>query len=155
MQVNSTNSVADAAVEEFKWSSRKDTLQALDSLRADQCLIVDFGAVIYKLLEMLRPWAWVSRSKDSVLTRDWFHVWAVTIFFPWTWIVWRRRARQMAEVWTNQDLANILRRREPSRNLLSSQGFGPIVRPVLKHMGIPFHKIDTCRLLFGLFRSFN
>jgi hypothetical protein len=161
----------ESASHEVSFIDRSVALQKIKNLRKDQKLVVDFdqtfflrnssmefirmarpyifGAILYKVLEILRPWAWFSKGDEKLLTRDWFHVCAVTIFFPWTWLIWRSKAKQMAEVWTNQELAEVLRDRDPYYNVLSSQGFSPIIRPVLKHMGVEFGKVDACRIIGG------
>ncbi|MCZ6671570.1 MAG: HAD family hydrolase [Verrucomicrobia bacterium] len=148
-----------------------EALARISELRKDQRVVVDFdetffmrnssqefirmvrpyvfGAIVYKVIELLRPWAWFAKGESRMLTRDWFHVWAVTIFFPWTWLVWRKHAPKMAEIWTNQPLAEVLRKRDPYTNVLCSQGFGPIIRPVLKHMGVNFGRVDACRMFRG------
>lgn len=155
----------------FRIAEQDDVIQAIDSLKSDQWLIVDFdhtlfasnssqefirmvkpyvlGALVYKFVELLRPWVWFGKHNNQPMSRDWFHLCAITIFFPWTWIVWRMHAKKMANVWTNEPLASSIRNRDSKLNFLCSQGFGPIIRPVLKHMNLPFEKVDTCRFLFG------
>lgn len=152
-------------------AAQRDVIETINALRPDQWLILDFdqtlfssnssqefirmvkpyvlGALLYKIMELLRPWDWFGNTKNRHMRRDWFHICAITIFFPWTWIVWNMHAKKMANTWTNESLANSIRKRESKLNILCSQGFGPIIRPVLKHMNLPFEKVDTCRLLFG------
>ena len=148
-----------------------EAIAKLKSLRDDQLLVVDFdqtlflrnsstdfirmakpfifGAILYKLLEVIRPWSWFARGRDTSVTRDWFHIWAITIFFPWTWLLWRIHAAKLAQNATNQELAAVLKERNPEFNVLSTQGFGPVVGPLVKHMGVEFGIISTCRMFGG------
>jgi len=150
------------------WLDPDTALSRIENLRKDQPIVVDFdetfflrnssqdfirmvrpyvfGALLYKFLEIIRPWAWFDKGEVQVLTRDWFHVMSVILVFPWTLLVWRSHARKIAEVWTNKPLAELLKKRQPDYNVLCSQGFGPVVRPVLKHMGVAFSRVDTCLL---------
>ena len=150
---------------------KAEAISKMRSLREDQLLVVDFdqtfflrnsstdfirmakpyvfGALLYKFIELLRPWAWFAGGKDTRVTRDWFHIWAITIFFPWTWILWRIHAAKLAKGATNQELAAVLKDRNPEFNVLSTQGFGPVVGPLLKHMGVKFGIVSTCRMFGG------
>lgn len=153
------------------WTDPETALTELDRLEPGRTVVADFdetlflrnsshefirmvkpylfGVVLFKILEFLRPWSWFDRPRQAVLTRDWFHVMAVTLFFPWTWLLWRKNARKMADVWTNKPLLEVLARRDPGNVVICSQGFGPVVRPVLRHMGLGACKVDTCGLLTG------
>lgn len=168
-----TSSVPDASSShrDIPLIGKQEAISKIKSLRKDQVLVVDFdqtffmrnsskefirmvkpyifGALLYKFLELLRPWTWFASKEKSELTRDWFHVWAITIVFPWTWLLWRLHAAKMAVAWTNQELVKVLRDRDPELLVLSTQGFGPIVRPILKHMGVQFGKVSACRLFGG------
>lgn len=159
------------APNELKIVDRDEALKRMEHLDSNQRLVVDFdqtlflrnssqefirmarpylfGTILYKIVEILHPWTWFSKSKNRSDTRDWFHVWVVTIFFPWTWLIWRYKAKQMAEIWTNDELGSVIRKREKRYNILSSQGFMPIIKPVLEHMDVEFGKIDACRLFGG------
>ena len=157
---------------------RQVALSSIRGIGEDQHLIVDFdqtlflansnqrfigmvkpyffGFILFKVLEFLHAWSWFAKGEGQTLARDSFHVWAITIFFPWTWLIWRAKAKRMATVWTNQEVADVLKDRKSEFNVLCSTGFGPVVRPVLKHMDLKFGEV-VCRGLFSGFgpRSLN
>ena len=155
----------------LSFAKQDDVIESINGLRSDQWLVVDFdqtlfssnssqefirmvkpyvlGTLVYKTIDLLRPWDWFGKTENRHMRRDSFHICAITIFFPWTWIVWNMHAKKMANAWTNEPLANSIRNRDSKRNILCSQGFGPIIRPVLSRMELPFEKTDTCRFLFG------
>ena len=107
------------------------------------------GALLFKLLEKLHPWTWFASGDAAEQTRDWFHLIAVTVFFPWTWLVWRQKVQEMAEAWTNQPLATALRDLPSGRRILSTRGFRPVVMPILEAMGLDFAHVQCCSLIRG------
>lgn len=153
------------------WSTPEQAVAVLRDLGDDRILVVDFdetlflrnsthefirmakpyllGVLLYWLLELLRPWRWFAKERDALLTRDWFHVMAVSVFFPWTWLLWRRHAGKMASFWINAPLAKVLAKRNPGSTYLCTNGFGPLVRPILQEAGLAFAGVDACRLLRG------
>ncbi len=146
-------------------------LEILARAPADQPVVVDFdetlllrnstseylrtvrpylvGRLILLVLDLLRPWAWLPDRWFGPGSRDWFRVVAVTMLFPWTPLLWRRRAARLATGSANEDLVRALRDRTGSRVIVSSQGFRFVIRPLLERMGLGAVEFEACRFLAG------
>lgn len=69
--------------------------------------------------------------------RDWLRVLLVTILLPWTWFLWRfHYAGKAARRWTNRRLLAAIDGRSADLVAVISNGFSPIVRPVMREMGV-------------------
>ena len=96
--------------------------------------------VLLRLLDVLKPW----RATRGPPTRDVWRVAAIMTFFPWTFWVWKRRARALAKRFSNDTLIAAVRR-SAARPCIVTVGFRPIVRPLLEAMGLARAELVAAR----------
>ncbi len=88
--------------------------------------------VLLKVLDLLRPWRF---SGDQ--TRDAWRVRAICLLMPWTLLLWRRRAKQLAIQWGNKPLiASLSGAIETKRLTVVTLGFEQIVNPLVVALGL-------------------
>ena len=105
------------------------------------------AVVLLLLLEKLKPWSWLpSRGPEA---RDWFRVVLATVFFPWTLLLWQKRACQLAKTQSNLALIAPLKKKPTSDIIIASLGFYPIVKPILAAMPLEVERLICCRLWWG------
>jgi hypothetical protein len=97
--------------------------------------------LLLRLLDAIRPWRWTGGEA----TRDVWRVRLVSMFFPWTWILWRRRVNSLAAQFANQPLLDAVARRT-GPTLFVSVGFQPVVAPLIAALGFPEARIVASRL---------
>ncbi|MBD2531578.1 haloacid dehalogenase-like hydrolase [Nostoc flagelliforme FACHB-838] len=107
------------------------------------------GYLLLTLLNVLKPWNWLPGKIKGEVSRDWIRVLIATILFPWTVILWQRRAKQLAQAYANTTLIQALTKNPNLRVILATQGFGLIIRPLCKHLPITFDDVIPCRFWQG------
>ncbi|SHE59354.1 hypothetical protein SAMN05444339_101828 [Loktanella atrilutea] len=85
---------------------------------------------LLKLLDLLRPWRWTGPE-----TRDVFRVRLILLCFPWTALVWRRRVKALSDDFANAPLLQAVRTMRGTP-VVATLGFLPVVRPLLRAMGL-------------------
>lgn len=121
---------------------RNSTEEYLNSLQPR------FIAVIFLLLlEKLKPWSWLPGIRPEA--RDWLRVVLATLFFPWTLLLWQKRARQFADTYSNLALIAPLKNKPTSDIIIASLGFYPIVKPILAAMPLKVDRLICCRFWWG------
>ncbi len=154
--------------------------RALDAIRAagaDNPIILDFdetlflrnsteeylnsiyprtaGAFFLTGLKALKPWRLLpARLRDDKVSKDWFLVVAVTLLFPWTLLVWRSRAKSLAEKYWNQPLVEALNANSNAQIVIATLGFDLVLKPLLKHLPITLsssieNNVVACRFWQG------
>ena len=79
----------------------------------------------------------IRNPRLTYIYRDWVCVVLISIVLPWTYPVWRfRHARRHARGWMNRDLLRLLELESADLVAIISNGFSPIIRPLLKEAGI-------------------
>lgn len=119
---------------------RNSTEAYLDSLRPRW-----LAAPILWALDVLKPWKYLGGQNVA----DWVRVLLVSLLFPWTLFVWRRKAGHIGKHYENERLSTVLRERRATRIVIATQGFGFIVRPLLASMRLPPHELVACRFWRG------
>jgi hypothetical protein len=107
----------------------------------DSAAPATIAKVLLYALEVLRPWRLIGGSA----TRDQYRVILISIFFPWTWFLWRRRARKLGREFLNQPLSEALLLRQEV--IIASIGFTKIIAPLLKELPFSERKLLACRVL--------
>jgi hypothetical protein len=112
------------------------------------------GAAFLLGIKALKPWRWFpARLRPREISRDWCLVVAATLFFPWTLLVWRWRAKRLARTYWNQTLLHAVSINPNAQVAIATLGFAPIVKPLLKSLPIALAQIDCnvicCRFWQG------
>jgi len=98
--------------------------------------------VLLRVLDVLQPWRWTG----GPATRDFWRVRAIGLLLPWTHWRWMRRTRQLAAAHANQPLIDTLNAQTRSSVIIVTNGFAPIVGPLVSALGISVHQIVAARL---------
>ncbi|MDE8344580.1 MAG: hypothetical protein POH28_00190 [Acidocella sp.] len=97
------------------------------------------AVIILKALDIIAPW----RLTGGHVTRDNFRVGTILCLFPWTIIIWRAACRHYAAQRTNIALWRALH----GKNItIASNGFTPLIRPMLVAMGGADIPLIACAL---------
>lgn len=107
------------------------------------------GALLLSLLNYLKPWNWLLAPIRGYESRDWLRVVVATILFPWTPILWRWHAKQLAHSYSNAVLLDSIAKNSKVRVIVATQGFEFIVRPIVKHLPLPLSDVIACRFWRG------
>ena len=113
------------------------------------------GAFFLMGLKVLKPWKLLpARLRDDKVSKDWFLVVAVTLLFPWTLLVWRSRAKSLAEKQWNQPLVEALNANSDAQIVVATLGFDWVLKPLLKHLPITLspsieNNVVACRFWQG------
>jgi hypothetical protein len=104
------------------------------------------AAIVLRVLDVVGPWRW----SGGVETRDVWRVRAISLLFPWTWVIWRRRLAELARLYTNESLATAVRAatRTP---FIVTLGFTSIIEPLARAMDLSGAHLVGARL--GTFRD--
>ena len=115
---------------------RNSTEDFLDSV----CPAI-LGLLALRLLDVVRPWVFTGVKPRGTCWR----VRLLVLLFPWTLLVWRRRARALARQYPNRPLVRALAERDGPWAIVTV-GFGFIVRPLVAALGIAPRTIVASRL---------
>ena len=139
--------------------SRSQVLDAVQSVGADQPIILDLdetlflrnstaeylnsiyprplGAAYLLAAKAVRPWRWLpARLVAEDISMDWFLVVFATLLFPWTLLVWRHRAKRLAQAHWNGHLLCAIAHNPNAQPIVATLGFSWIVNPLLKHLPV-------------------
>lgn len=93
------------------------------------------GAAWLFILKLIRPWRWLpARIRDDKLSRDWVFVLSATLLFPWTPLVWRYKAKTLAQKYWNKPLLEAIVRNQNAQVIVATLGFSWIVNALMKHL---------------------
>lgn len=97
--------------------------------------------IVLSVLDALKPWKFIGGEE----TRDVYRVLLISVLFPWTWLLWKSRVKNLGNKYLNTDLRDALSHRDDL--IIASIGFATIIRPLLDAMAIPYAQLSACRLL--------
>lgn len=111
-------------------------------------------------VKALKPWRLLSallgdeKFRDEKVSKDWCLVVAVTLLFPWTLLVWQRRAKALAKAYWNQPLVEAIQANSNAEVVVATLGFDWIVNPLLKHLPVALSRtvrknVIACRFWQG------
>lgn len=158
----STNSVCSTShARELIEAAREDTIVIVD---LDETLILrntteeylnsirprSVGAVLLYALDILKPWNWLPAAVKGEKSRDWIRVMVMTVLFPWTLILWKRRAPGLVVEHGNIALIRELKKSRSRRKILATLGFAPIVAPIIRQLGVNWADVITSSFWLGL-----
>jgi hypothetical protein len=89
------------------------------------------AALLLRVLDALRPWRLLPGPEKDHVWRDWLRVMVVVVLFPWSLWRWQRRAVGLGPRWLNPVLAEQAARVAHDRRWIVTNGFRPIVAPLL------------------------
>ncbi len=124
---------------------RNSTEEYLDTLQPKA-----IGVAFLSGLDFLKPWNWLPGQLQGEISRDWVRVLLSTILFPWTLLIWPWRAKKLAQTQQNQILVQSLSNNPNLNVLVTTDGFRPIVAPILRHIQIEAAELHACRLWLGV-----
>lgn len=107
------------------------------------------GIYFLTLLDFLKPWNWLPSQFRGEVSRDWIRVLLATILFPWTLLLWPWHAKKLADTQQNRALVNALRSNPNLKVSVTTDGFRPVVAPILYHLQIVGVELHSCRLWLG------
>ena len=92
----------------------------------------------------LWPQQWINQ-------KDWLRVGLVTVLLPWSLPIWRRQARKryLGQEHQNTNLISAIKSKRPNRIIVISNGFHPIVKPLMDSIDIPVEQVIAAPLLTG------
>lgn len=84
--------------------------------------------------------------------KDWMRVGAVSLLMPWNLSNWRRHARafSLGRQHQNEELINILKSCNANRVIVISNGFQPVLKPLLDSIDLPVEATLAPSLIKGL-----
>ncbi|PZO20170.1 MAG: hypothetical protein DCF25_07060 [Leptolyngbya foveolarum] len=93
------------------------------------------GAAYLLAAAVIRPWRWLpARWADKKISRAWVLAALATLLFPWTLLVWRAKAKHLAQAHWNDQLIAAIAQNPNARVVVASSGFSWIVNPLLEHL---------------------
>ena len=123
---------------------RNSTAEYINSFRPR---VVGFVLVI--LLKIIRPWYWLPGALGGDKTRDWYLVTIPTILLPWMLLLWRKKAKQLAENQSNSEIIRAVEGNADAPIIVASLGFNFIIQPILEQMTIRCDRLVGCRFWLG------
>ena len=124
---------------------RNSTAEYLNSLKPRL-----LGALLLKIIYLIKPWQWIKKIKLRKPSEDWFLVFFTTILMPWNIFLWSAKAQKMAKQYSNYELIETLNKNKSTEIIVVSVGFNFIIEPILKLMPIKYKQLICCRFWQGL-----
>jgi len=110
------------------------------------------GAAFLVGSKMLKPWRLLPTAfHPSDVTQNRFLVVAATLLFPWTLLVWRWRAKQLAEKYCNVSLAEAIDANPRAQPVIMTRGLDLIVDPLIRHLPLLSVKNERFRVVSSRF----
>ena len=89
------------------------------------------AALLLAALDMLKPWRLMPGAEPDHVWRDWLRVITITVLFPWSLWRWRGIALELGPKHRNPALAALVARTPEGGAWIVTNGFRPIVAPLL------------------------
>ena len=123
---------------------RNSTAEYINSLRPRW-----LGFVLIAFLRAIKPWTWLPKPWRGNNIRDWFLVVIPTIILPWTYYLWQKKARTLAQNHGNKKLIVAVEQNSHSPIIVASLGFNFVIQPILQHLAIDYQQLIGCRFWQG------
>lgn len=123
---------------------RNSTAEYINNLRPRL-----IGYVLIIVITLFRPWVWLPLPFRGDQTRDWFLVILPTILLPWTLLLWRQKAKILAQDYSNSEIISALDKNKHPPVIVASLGFNFIINPILQRMPIRSDLLVGCRFWLG------
>ena len=155
----------------FELVNSEDAIAAIANVRPNNPIILDFdetlllrnstaeyinslqprllGFILIILLKMMRPWVWLPQPFRGSKTKDWFLVTIPSILLPWTLLLWRQRARKLAQKYTNTEIVTAVNQNVDAPVIIASLGFNLIINPILDQIPMKYDSLVGCRFWQG------
>lgn len=108
------------------------------------------GFLLGKIVHSLRLGRLFAPAERAAEMQDQLRVFLVTLFLPWTFFLWRRRAPRLARDLINRRLVAALRAGGCKRITVVSNGFGLLIRPLLRGLEIDVERFLASSMVPGL-----
>ena len=119
---------------------RNSTAEYINNLRPRL-----LGFILFKFLDLIKPWVWLPHPYKGHKIRDWFLVVVPTILLPWTLLFWQQKAKQLAAEYSNTELISAVNSNTEANIIVASLGFKFIIDPILQHLPIKYDLLVSCR----------
>lgn len=150
--------------------SSEEIISAIESASEGVPLIVDFdetlflrnstqeylgsvyprslGAAFLTVAKAIKPWRWLSTSfGPGDVAMDWFLVVAATVLFPWTWLIWRLKAKHIAQAYCNVPLTQSINANTNAQLVIMTRGFDFVVNPLIRHFPITLAENNNFQII--------
>ena len=108
---------------------RNSTAEYINSLRPRL-----IGFILLTIIRIIKPWVWLPVPLKGEKTRDWFLVTIPTVLLPWTLLLWRKKAKQLAQDYGNYELISAINQNTHGSIIFASLGFEFIINPILQEL---------------------
>ncbi len=93
------------------------------------------GAAYLLAATAIQPWRWLpARWADKDISMEWVLAALATLLFPWTPLVWRAKAKHLAQANWNEQLMAAIAQNPEAKVVVATSGFSWIVNPLLRHL---------------------
>lgn len=106
-------------------------------------------SLVLALIEGLKPWRLFPGDDLRFIYRDAIRVLVITVLFPWTFLVWKLKAKRLASEHANSEILIFLDYPNWKNIVIATNGFNFIVKELLK----PFESIHGFVLLSSNFNN--
>jgi len=89
------------------------------------------AALLLAALDRLKPWRLLPGPDKDHVWRDWLRVLTIVVLFPWSLRRWRTQAAELGPKYRNPALAALVARTPAGGAWIVTNGFRPIVAPLL------------------------
>ena len=142
-----TNKAVDASTQ---------TIEAIQTAAAENTIILDFdktlflrdstveylnaisprplGAVYLLAISVLQPWQWLSRWIDEKASINHISAVLITLLCPWTLIVWRTKAKEIAQAHWNTELMAAIAQNPDANVVILTNSLSWIVNPLIQYL---------------------
>jgi hypothetical protein len=124
---------------------RNSTAEYLNSLQPRL-----LGALVLRTLNYIKPWYWLPEPFKGEKSRDWLLIVTTTLLFPWTILIWQKKAKQLGKAFGNQELIEVLNNNNSNSIIIATLGFRIIVSPILKNIPVKYDRLIACDFWRGI-----
>ena len=89
------------------------------------------AGLVLSALEIAKPWRLLPGHEKDHVWRDWLRVLTILVLFPWSLFRWRKVAATLGPEWLNPALAPLVTKKPVGGAWLVTNGFRPIVAPLV------------------------
>lgn len=104
-------------------------------------------AFVLACIDWLKPWNLLPGENKRFVYRDAIRVIVISILFPWTYFAYWFQARSLSRLYLNSEIVRVIESKRWDKTIIASNGFGFILRPLLKQIDNQFDVIINSSVL--------